>query len=77
MTQPHCPECKTAGLDNIVSSPSNETTKSGDAWFDVAYCKSCGHVYGVFTKRVTAMQTEAFKEYLGKIALIATGKDDD
>ena len=76
MAQPHCPECKVTGLDNIVSSPSKEASKNGDAWFHISHCSLCGHVYGVFTKRITVLQTEAFTEYLGKVALLATGKDE-
>ena len=52
MAKPTCPECAAEGIEHIVSEESTETSKGGDAWFNVAYCSSCGHIYGVFAKRV-------------------------
>lgn len=43
-------------------------SKNGDPWFETIHCKECGHVFGVFTKRVTAVQTAEFKEFLVKLA---------
>ncbi len=48
--QPKCPSCEIQGLKYIVSTESEEKAKSGDAWFDIVHCSSCGHVYGVFNK---------------------------
>lgn len=50
MSDPKCPVCKIVGLNYIVSAPSDEESKGGDAWFNIAYCSECGHVYGVFAK---------------------------
>lgn len=52
--EPKCPECGVRGADHIVSQSGGEETESGNPWFDVAYCDGCGHIYGVFTKDVTA-----------------------
>ena len=40
------------GLDHIVSRESKQTHKGGQGWFNVVICDACGHVYGVFAKRV-------------------------
>ena len=50
MAEPTCPKCAVSGLHHIVSDSSQEISEAGDPWFEVAYCDSCGHVYGVFTK---------------------------
>ncbi|MGG4217299.1 transcriptional regulator [Paenibacillus jamilae] len=50
MAEPKCPECKTVGLEHIVSKESDEKSQGGDPWFDVVHCDECGHVYGVFAK---------------------------
>lgn len=50
MADPKCPECGISGLEHIVSEESKQHSKGGDPWFEVAYCKECGHVYGVFAK---------------------------
>jgi len=50
MAEPKCPSCGVQGLDHIVSSDSAEKHRSGDAWFNIAHCDECGHVYGVFNK---------------------------
>ena len=52
MSEPKCPGCQSEGIDNIISRPSDETSREGQPWFFVAYCKLCGHVYGVFAKHV-------------------------
>jgi len=52
MAEPKCPECGVVGNKYIVSESSNETSKAGDPWFDIAFCDKCGHVYGVFAKIV-------------------------
>jgi len=54
MAEPTCPKCNIAGIDNIASKNSTEQSKGGDTWFNVAYCKGCGHVYGVFAKIVNS-----------------------
>lgn len=52
MAEPKCPECKVEGLEHIVSEKSHKESRGGDAWFEVAYCEPCGHIYGVFPKVV-------------------------
>lgn len=52
--EPKCPSCQVQGIQQIVSSESEEQSKNGDTWFYVVYCSNCGHVYGVFTKIVHA-----------------------
>ena len=52
MADPACPTCKVSGIEHIVSRPSDEKAKQGTAWFYVAFCDQCGHVYGVFAKHV-------------------------
>lgn len=48
--QPKCPDCGIQGLEHIVSEPSEEKHGTGNEWFNVAFCDSCGHVYGIFNK---------------------------
>lgn len=50
--EPKCPDCKIQGLQYIVSSKSDQHSNGGDAWFNIAHCNQCGHVYGVFAKVV-------------------------
>jgi uncharacterized Zn finger protein len=50
IAEPKCPSCDVRGLDKIVSHDSEQQHGSGDAWFQIASCASCGHVYGVFAK---------------------------
>lgn len=50
--QPKCPDCGVRGIEHIVSEDSNEQSKGGDPWFNVAFCAKCGHVYGIFAKVV-------------------------
>ena len=50
--KPKCPDCKTVGLEKIVSEESAVKSRAGDAWFEVVSCFECGHVYGVFPKIV-------------------------
>jgi len=52
VANPICPECGVEGIEHIVSEESKEASKGGDAWFNVAFCNGCGHVYGVFAKTV-------------------------
>ena len=52
MAEPKCPSCNVQGIAYIVSTESEEQSKGGDAWFNVAHCSECGHVYGVFAKIV-------------------------
>ncbi len=52
MAGPKCPICATSGIDKIVSTPSTEVSRERRAWFYVAHCDDCGHVYGIFTKHV-------------------------
>lgn len=48
--QPKCPGCGIKGVEYIISVESIEQSKGGDAWFEIAHCTQCGHVYGVFAK---------------------------
>jgi hypothetical protein len=52
MAEPRCPNCSVAGVEHIGTKHSTQASKGGDAWFEVAYCDRCGHVYGVFPKHV-------------------------
>ena len=52
MAEPVCPSCGVSGIDKIVSKPSVEKSRDNTAWFFVAFCENCGHVYGIFTKHV-------------------------
>ena len=52
MSEPKCPECEVVGVEHIVSVDSKEQNGVGDAWFNIAHCEKCGHVYGVFAKVV-------------------------
>lgn len=52
MTGPMCPSCGLKGSEHVVSTPSSEKSREGSAWFHIAHCDGCGHVYGVFTKHV-------------------------
>jgi hypothetical protein len=54
VAQPKCPDCKIQGVEYIVSTDSEEQHGSGAAWFNIAHCSKCGHIYGVFTKHTTA-----------------------
>lgn len=49
---PKCPSCGVTGLDHIISHESDEETRGGDPWFYVVACDKCGHVYGVFVKKM-------------------------
>jgi uncharacterized Zn finger protein len=52
MADPKCPSCGVVGLRNVVATSSQQKNKVGEPWFEIAHCKECGHVYGVFPKRV-------------------------
>lgn len=52
MAEPKCPDCGVGGMAHIISEVSDLKSKGGDAWFEVAFCDQCGHVYGVFAKHV-------------------------
>ena len=52
MAELKCNECGVSGVKYIVSTKSNEQSKGGDAWFNIVYCESCGHIYGVFAKHI-------------------------
>jgi uncharacterized Zn finger protein len=52
MSEPKCPSCEVIGIKYIVSSESDQQSKGGVAWFNIAHCSECGHVYGVFAKTV-------------------------
>lgn len=53
---PHCPACRIAGFDKIVSVDSQQTNHNGDAWFAIVHCAECGHIYGVLAKQVIAQE---------------------
>ena len=50
MAEPKCPKCNVEGGSYIISQDSEETSGSGIAWFNIAHCSECGHVYGIFAK---------------------------
>ena len=52
MAEPKCPDCGESGIDKIVSTPSKEQSREKTAWYYIAHCDNCGHVYGMFTKHV-------------------------
>ena len=52
MAKPKCPSCNVEGIEKIISQDSTEKNGAGDAWFHVVHCSDCGHVYGVFAKRI-------------------------
>ena len=52
MALPRCPSCETEGLEHIVTDDSQQKSRDGKPWFNVIYCDSCGHVYGVLAKHV-------------------------
>ena len=47
MAEPKCNECGPSGVEHIVSTESNEQSKGGDAWFNIVYCKKCGHIWSI------------------------------
>ena len=59
MTEPKCPECGVQGMNHITSQHSIENSGARNAWFEVAYCDDCGHIYGVFPKHVFSHQFSA------------------
>jgi uncharacterized Zn finger protein len=52
MANPKCPNCEAEGIEYVVSEESEKMSNGGDAWFEVAYCDQCGHIYNVFPKVV-------------------------
>ena len=58
--EPVCPSCQLQGRRYIVSSESEEQSYLGDAWFHIAHCSECGHVYGIFTKAARASMKPPF-----------------
>ncbi|PXZ46789.1 Uncharacterised protein [Pseudomonas putida] len=65
LAEPKCPSCSAVGLNCIVSQDSVQQHGSGDAWFQVAHCAECGHVYGVFAK-ITNPITPKFPSFPGR-----------
>jgi len=61
---PKCPSCAVQGLPYLVSSESEERSYIGDAWFHIAHCSACGHVYGIFTKEMRASRTPLFPSFV-------------
>lgn len=57
MQEPKCPSCSIQGTKYIVSKESEEQSRGGDAWFNIAHCSECGHVYGVFAKTTLSPST--------------------
>jgi len=57
MAEPKCPECSVEGIEHIVSKDSSEKARDNRAWFQVAYCDNCGHIYGVFNKHTMTHPT--------------------
>jgi DnaJ-class molecular chaperone len=49
--EPKCPSCAVVGSEHIVSRKGGATSSRGKQFvtspFDIIFCDSCGHVYGV------------------------------
>ena len=49
--EPKCPSCSVQGADNIIARRAGSAAGRGKQFvatpFNVIFCKSCGHVYGV------------------------------
>ena len=49
--EPKCPSCSAVGVDRIVSRKAGASTTRGKQFilapFNIIFCSSCGHVYGV------------------------------
>ena len=49
--EPKCPSCSSAGIDRIVSRKGGASSGRGKQFilapFNIIFCSSCGHVYGV------------------------------
>jgi uncharacterized Zn finger protein len=58
MAEPTCPNCSVAGIEHFVSKRSSERSRTGQPWFVVVYCDSCGHVYDVIAKHTFTQQTQ-------------------
>lgn len=56
MAEPKCPSCGVQGIEKIVVKESDLKNGAGDSWFEIVHCNDCGHVYGVFAKRVISHQ---------------------
>lgn len=54
VAEPKCPSCLVQGIQYVIASESQSKTGNGDAWFEIAHCSQCGHVYGVFAKIIHA-----------------------
>ena len=76
MAEPKCPSCRVSGISNIVSTSSKEQSTSGKAWFEVAHCRECGHIYGVFPKYLSGCGAPDKKFFL-KLLTISKGYDPD
>lgn len=55
--KPYCPKCEIRGKEYIVFDDSTQEHVSGRPWFNISFCKNCGHVYGVFAKTVLSPPT--------------------
>jgi len=49
--EPKCPSCSAVGTDHIISRKGGASTARGKQFvlspFNVVFCDSCGHVYGI------------------------------
>ena len=49
--EPKCPSCSVMGTDHIISRKAGASTARGKQFilapFNIIFCNSCGHVYGV------------------------------
>lgn len=52
MTEPTCPNCSVAGVENITSKESIERSKTRQPWYLIVHCNQCGHVYDIIAKHV-------------------------
>ena len=52
VAEPKCPDCGMQGAAHIVSTDSEERSKTKQPWFVIIHCDACGHVYDVVAKHV-------------------------
>jgi len=61
--EPKCPSCDVRGRRYIISSESEARSYIRDAWFHIAHCSECGHVYGIFTKATRESMKPPFPSF--------------
>ena len=51
---PKCPTCAVQGVEHIVSTPSEERSRTKQPWFYIIQCARCGHIYNTLAKHTFA-----------------------